>query len=246
MGKLKKNIGWCDKTINVYWGCLNNCSYCISRRIAKLRGKRIGELRGYSENIINKMMNFQPIIFPNWENIFDRGCIGKPKRIFMNMMSDIYFWPEDLMAKVLDRIREYPQHTFMFLTKFLRTYYNHDEFPPNCMMGITVTSNKDLDDLENNTVCRDYMSRYKFFVSIEPLLERLDRNKLSEAIWIWDHSVDWVIIGAETGNRKNKIIPEKEWIKRIVVQCDDMSIPVFLKGSLRDIWEDKLIQEYPG
>ena len=28
--------------------------------------------------------------------------------------------------------------------------------------------------------------------------------------------IDWIIIGAETGNRKEKIIPKKEWIKCIL------------------------------
>ena len=26
------------------------------------------------------------------------------------------------------------------------------------------------------------------------------------------HCFDWVIIGAETGNRKGKVVPKKEWI----------------------------------
>lgn len=57
--------------------------------------------------------------------------------------------------------------------------------------------------------------------------------------------IDWVIVGAETGNRKEKVIPEREWIQNIVNQCRAAGVPVFLKSSLKDIWGEPLIQEYP-
>lgn len=55
-----------------------------------------------------------------------------------------------------------------------------------------------------------------------------------------------VIIGAETGNRKNKVIPQKKWIDDIVNACDYRGVRVFMKESLRkimgeDFRQDKLI-----
>ena len=55
----------------------------------------------------------------------------------------------------------------------------------------------------------------------------------------------WVIVGAETGNRKNKVIPKREWIEHIVNECKMAGIPIFLKNSLASIWGERLIQEFP-
>lgn len=55
----------------------------------------------------------------------------------------------------------------------------------------------------------------------------------------------WVIIGAETGNRKGKVIPKKEWIESIVASCIENNVPIFMKNSLKEIWGEELIQEFP-
>lgn len=76
------------------------------------------------------------------------------------------------------------------------------------------------------------------FLSIEPLQGPLYITYLN--------GYDWVIVGAETGNRKNKIIPKKEWIERIVEQCKKYDIPVFMKDSLIPIvGEGNMLREFP-
>lgn len=77
----------------------------------------------------------------------------------------------------------------------------------------------------------------KTFISIEPLLEPFKEFHI--------RGVDWVIIGAETGRRKNKVIPERKWIEDIVNECKKDNTPVFMKSSLSDIWGEPLIQEFP-
>ena len=57
-----------------------------------------------------------------------------------------------------------------------------------------------------------------------------------------------IIIGAETGNRKGKVIPQKQWIDDIVKQADERKVKVFMKESLRqlmgkDFRQDRLIWE---
>jgi protein gp37 len=56
------------------------------------------------------------------------------------------------------------------------------------------------------------------------------------------------IIGAETGTRKDKVVPKKEWVDNIVKFCNENKIKVFMKESLREIMgndfrQDKLIWE---
>jgi protein gp37 len=59
-------------------------------------------------------------------------------------------------------------------------------------------------------------------------------------------SIDWIIIGAETGNRKNKVELKKEWIDRFVIQCQKYKIPIFMKNSLIPIvGEENMLREFP-
>nr|DAL85205.1 MAG TPA: Protein of unknown function (DUF5131) [Caudoviricetes sp.] len=57
--------------------------------------------------------------------------------------------------------------------------------------------------------------------------------------------IDWVILGAETGNRKNKVKPERAWVESIVTACRTASIPVFMKDSLVAVWGGPLVREFP-
>lgn len=52
-------------------------------------------------------------------------------------------------------------------------------------------------------------------------------------------------MGAETGRRKGKAIPERRWIESIVEQCKITGTPLFMKSSLVDVWGEPLIQEFP-
>ena len=78
--------------------------------------------------------------------------------------------------------------------------------------------------------------KYLYFVSIEPILEKINPLDLI--------FIDWVIVGAETGKRKGKIIPKKDWIESIVKFCQDNDIPIYLKNSLRNIYPVE-IKEFP-
>lgn len=79
-------------------------------------------------------------------------------------------------------------------------------------------------------------------MSVEPILEDLGT---------WSKSVDeisikWVIVGAETGNRKGRVIPKKEWIDNLAIQCDYFRIPIFMKDSLIPIvGEENMRREFP-
>lgn len=58
-------------------------------------------------------------------------------------------------------------------------------------------------------------------------------------------SIEWVIVGAETGKRNGRIIPQRSWIKDIVNQCRASGVSIFMKNSLSGIWGEPLIQEFP-
>jgi protein gp37 len=104
------------------------------------------------------------------------------------------------------------------------------------MFGASITSleNRAYDNA-SSMVLVPYGQR---FLSIEPLLG-------SVGAVVRSYPTNWVIIGAETGNRKEKVIPKREWVQDIVDQCRVSNVPVFLKSSLADIWGEPLIQEFP-
>ncbi len=58
-----------------------------------------------------------------------------------------------------------------------------------------------------------------------------------------DKALKLVIVGAETGNRKGKVIPQKKWIDTIVETADLHGINVFMKESLRKIMGDDFRQD---
>ena len=85
------------------------------------------------------------------------------------------------------------------------------------------------------------MGYHNIFASIEPLLGPIETSTLT----LMSQYFKWIIIGAETGKRKDRVVPEKEGICSITSVCKNNSIPVFMKSSLEDIWKETLIQEYP-
>lgn len=80
---------------------------------------------------------------------------------------------------------------------------------------------------------------FNTFTSIEPLTEHM-------AVGLGSFGSDkWVIIGAETGNRKGKIAPKREWVENIVEAAQMTGMKVFMKESLRGLMGEDFRQEFP-
>lgn len=47
-----------------------------------------------------------------------------------------------------------------------------------------------------------------------------------------------MILGAETGNRMDKVKPRREWVDQIAEFCAENEIPVFYKDNLRAYFPD--------
>lgn len=80
----------------------------------------------------------------------------------------------------------------------------------------------------------------KTFISFEPLLEDLYPERHD----ILFQQVDWIIIGAQTG--RDKVIPQLDWVKKLVLAADNWGLPVFMKDSLIEIVGEKnMRRDYP-
>lgn len=81
--------------------------------------------------------------------------------------------------------------------------------------------------------------KFHWFLSVEPILEDLGPMDADAP------KPEWIIVGAETGRRKDKVIPKREWIEGLLKECRKYDIPIFMKSSLAEIWGEPLIQEFP-
>lgn len=211
-------IDWCDATVNPVVGCLHNCPYCYARKMNE-RFHWVTDFNG-------------PQYFP--ERL--KALYAKsPKTIFMDSMSDIAFWhlaDKNAAADTLRAIVKNPQHRYIFLTKSASGI--------NLLPRLTTAAG-------NQTIFNGYsvdtQSRLdgyfdKFdFLSIEPILEPI-RLPFPEM-----PTLKQIIIGAETGNRKGKVIPPKTWIKSLTAQARVRGLRVFMKESLREIMGNDFEQD---
>jgi len=213
-------IEWCDYTLNPIVGCPHNCVYCYARNQAKRQKQRCS-------------LCYQFVPHPHLERLKDLSPRQKPARIFMDSMYD---WnghgvEEEWLMRIIDRMRECPQHTFQILSKRPKGYERF-AFPSNVWIGTSIATTadshrvSDLGNLENRNLK---------FVSVEPLHEHID-------FCFSKKDVNWLIIGAETGHRKAKILSPSEWVTSILENARDERIPIFLKGNLH--WPET-IGEFP-
>lgn len=153
------------------------------------------------------------------------GSKRKAKGIFVCDMSDLFGIgvPEEWTRRVLDVIKEHPQHRFYLLTKQPQNLAKFSPFPPNCFVGVTVTGVEYMADAVANLAVIE--ARVKF-MSFEPLLGSVMPKGLIDFL-------DWVIIGAQS---KPTVYPKIEWVEEIVEAADKAGIPVFIKDNLLHEW----------
>jgi len=212
----KTKIDWCTHTVNPVVGCTFGCEYCYARKM----------------NDRFKWIDYwnKPQFYPDR---LEKLNSKKPKIIFMNSMSDIADWEDEWKDEVFKAIKENPQHIYLFLSKRPKVYEkilpNH-YLPQNVWFGATATS---------PDTCQSWDIHHsgKTFLSIEPIFESFEGKRF--------RGFDWVIVGAETGNRRNKVIPKRDWILDIKKQCNKSGIPIFMKESLRELMGQDFVQEFP-
>ena len=216
----KTKIDWCDWVYNPVWGCTGSCTYCYARKMAKRFGIVVNGKR---------YKDFEP----RWiERNFNRPFPRKSCRIFVNSMSDLADWEPKWFNRVVGRILHHPEHLFLFLSKHPWSIdLEGFKAVKNMMLGYSATCQSDTDRL------MDVGMGEVSFLSLEPLLSNINLNLYEE--------MKWVIVGAETGNRKDRVVPKLAWLVSIRDFARENRIPLFFKGSLRRIWIGELPQEYP-
>lgn len=259
----RTGIEWCDYTWNPMTGCYNGCSYCYARNIARRfctneHGKEgvLSPCDGKC-NECHKMdgpefwnervriapegavfpYGFYPTFYP--DRLDEPAKAKKPKTIFVGSMTDLFgrWVSASFIVQVLDACAKAPQHRYCFLTKNPDRYNELDilallPYDARFWFGATVTKQDDIRRLTEMPV------HLKTFWSMEPLHGPVDMNQLLGCTGPFCDIPDRIIIGAETGNRKGKIIPRREWVTEIMGFCKANGIPVLVKDNLRKLYPD--------
>ncbi len=259
----RSKIEWCDHTWNPITGCRHECPYCYARTMTarfagdvrlNLMAKQdystqeaadgSGALYVLDKPMLNETGNalVYPFGFEPTLHKYRMDYPGKLKmgnNIFVGAMSDVFgkWVPDSWLDDMFSVCAQYPIHNYLFLTKYPQRYeqYSVPE-GKNMWYGTSITRESEMKRI------KDLPPHKSTFVSFEPLLEDVCSEWHG---WIFEH-LGWIIIGAQTGRRKDKVVPDREWIDKMVRQADKSNIPVFMKDSLIPIvGEENMRRSFP-
>jgi protein gp37 len=219
----KSAIEWTDSTWNPVRGCSKispGCKHCYASTFAeRFRGVPGHPYeQGFDLRLVPDKLE-EPL---RW---------AKPRNIFVNSMSDLFQEdvPTDYVLSVADVMKRANWHVFQVLTKrsrrmrdMLGRELRQIAALPHIWWGVSVEDRKygvpRIDHLRDTpTMVR--------FLSVEPLLEDLGFINLA--------SIDWVIVGGESGPGARPM--KQEWVTSILDQCQAANVPFFFKqwGGVR-------------
>jgi protein gp37 len=216
-------IEWTDATWNPVRGCSKvspGCLHCYAETFAeRFRGVPGHPFEfGFDLRLVAEKLA-DPIRWP------------KPKKIFVNSMSDLFHEgvPDEYIEKVCRVMLSANWHTYQILTKradrmaaLLQGKLRRAAKASHIWWGVSVENRKHgLPRIDKLRVAKPAVA----FLSIEPLLEDLGKFEL--------RGIDWVIVGGESGPGARPM--EIGWVRSIRGQCQKTGIPFFFKqwGGIR-------------
>jgi protein gp37 len=174
------------------------------------------------------------------QHLSDPVLRGKPKRIFLNSLSDTFHKDvsDGFLDATFDMITQYPQHIFQVLTKRPEGFSRIQTWPRNVWLGVTMESEKYLSRLE---ILKKQDAAVRF-ASLEPLLGPIPVDAIK--------GLDWLIVGGESGPKARPM--DLKWAIEIREACRRYGVPLWFKqvgGKDRQkggsLLEGKEHHEYP-
>lgn len=210
----RSSIQWTTATWNWATGCTKiseGCKYCyMFREYPRLRRLGLPTYQWKPDELhLHSEMLEKPL---HWK---------QPKIIFTNSMSDFFHEkiPFDYLDKVLEIIRQTPQHAYQILTKrswrMMKYSQRIGRFPDNVWCGVSVESDAYKFRIDH---LRNVEARIRF-LSLEPLIAPVRRLDLSE--------IHWVIVGGESGPLHRPI--NLDWVRTVRDQCLSEGVAFFFK-----------------
>lgn len=245
MNRTKNELA--DYAWNPVTGCLKDCRYCYAKK-STLRfasdwrrnlaerpkvqqvGANLFELDAPWETTNNRFLNnptgFMPTIHKYRMDWPQKVKVGST--IMVCTDGDLFgpWVPEDWILQVFAAAEMAPQHQYIFLTQYPVRYQNlanHGVLPQknNFWYGSTAT-------ILSDSVWAN--EEYNTFVAIEPLLGPFEGDATKAF-----RKLKWAVIGAETGQNAEKVIPKAGWIQDILTSADAAGTPVFMRSNMESI-----------
>lgn len=245
MNRTKNELA--DYAWNPVTGCLKDCRYCYAKK-SVLRfasdwrrnlaerpkvqqvGANLFALDAPWETTNNRFLNnptgFMPTIHKYRMDWPQKVKVGST--IMVCTDGDLFgpWVPEDWILQVFAAAEMAPQHQYIFLTQYPVRYQNlanHGVLPQknNFWYGSTAT-------ILSDSVWAN--EEYNTFVAIEPLLGPFEGDATKAF-----RKLKWAVIGAETGQNAEKVIPKAGWIQDILTSADAAGTPVFMRSNMESI-----------
>lgn len=225
MGK-DSAIGWTDHTFNPWWGCARvspGCERCYAETFAHRLGLQVWGQQA-PRRFFGERHWAEPL---KWDRAAERE--GVRARVFCASMADVFEAHPDpaldeARTKLWRLIKATPHLDWLLLTKrpqnverMIPKAWESTGWPRNIWLGVTAEDQRRA-DLRIPLLSAIQGPAVKF-VSYEPALERvtLPRNT----------SIDWVIIGGESGPGARPFYVE--WARHMMNQCRPNGVVVFVK-----------------
>ena len=243
------SIEWTDKSWNPVaayfngkrgWMCSKpspGCKHCYSERI----NLRLGNGLLYTAENAARV---------DWQlvNLDEPAKWRKPQMCFVESMGDLFHEaiPDEMIGRVWSQMLEFPRHTFQVLTKrpkrmrVLLEQFRAEKAAKgvrdddHIWLGVSVENQEQADKRIPELLGIPAAVR---FLSCEPLLGAIDLYSIvapdgdgpnSNLYWIgMDASIDWVIVGGESGPGARPMHPE--WARSLRDQCQNAGVPFFFK-----------------
>jgi protein gp37 len=235
------DIEWTEATWNPIAGCKivsPGCTNCYAMRMAaRLQAMGMEKYAGTTRKSGRRQ------VWTGRINV-DADALSaplqwrKPKRVFVNSMSDLFQEKADekFVQQVWHVMERAHWHSFQILTKRperMLQLLSKPDFPmlPNVWLGTSVES---IDYLHRIDVLRCVPARIRF-VSFEPLLGLISNPDLSD--------IHWAIVGGESGPHARSMEPA--WAEALRDACQRQGVAFFFKqwGGARKKRAGRLLGE---
>lgn len=230
--------------------CAGDCNACSIMDGYEFLGEKIRYNHGKAPYPYGFMPTFHS------HRLDEPAKLKNPSSIFVCSMGDLFgeWVPDKWIKEVLTACATTPWHSYLFLTKNPDRYYQLDDRDSNILPDVTVPDEEfggwylGASASAEEEAQKAYENMCISWMSLEPL-----HGNFSEEFFFYQDSIsdteprwNWLVVGTETGNRKNKIIPKEEWIEDIIDNCKLYDIPLFMKDSLIPIiGEENMKREFP-
>lgn len=252
----RTGIAWTDATWNPIVGCSvisPGCANCYAMRMAA-RLQRMDQpiYRGMTRPGPSGPVWTGRVEASNWGQVIRPLLWRRPRRIFVNSMSDLFHeaLPDIVRDLVFAVMANCPQHTFQILTKRADVMLRYVADPgrlaevsawmPNLPQPARQSETWPLLNVQLGVSVEDQTrARQRIplltetpaavrLLSCEPLLGQVELRP-----WLDGGRIGWVIIGGESGPRARPMF--RRWAEDLLRQCQKAGTPAFFKqvGSNR-------------